>query len=178
MRQTSHFLWRKPSAVRSGHLHLREGEITTNPVRRVHGRHSTGSPRVGTRPNTLRIGCTELKAVPHAGLGYHFPRVQVKPNGGWGSSNGSEAQSASTKSMSSDRQDDGGPCTSAELKGINGHQLRLTMRPGAPSRYVFTTAWMGLRWPMPSKCPWAPCQQEKTIQRNPCDYKGYTHNSL
>ena len=31
MRQTSHFLWRKPSAVRSGHLHLRAGEITTNP---------------------------------------------------------------------------------------------------------------------------------------------------
>ena len=95
---------------------------------------------------------------------------------GWGSSNGSEAQSASTKSTSSDGQDDGGPCTSAELKGINGHQLRLTMRPGAPSRYVFTTAWMGLRWPMPSKCPWAPClKQNKTIQRNPCDYKGHTH---
>jgi len=113
--------------------------------------------RARAHTHTLRIGCTELKAVPHAGLGYHFLRVQVKPNGGWGSSNGSEAQSASTKSTSSDRQDDGGPCTSAELKGINGHQLRLTMRPGAPSRYVFTTAWMGLRWPMPSKCPWAPC---------------------
>ena len=116
MRHSSHFLWRKPSAVRSGHLHLRAGEITTNPVRRVHGRHSTGSSRVGARPNTLRIGCAELKAVPHAGLGYHFLRVQVKPNGGWGSSNGSEAQSASTKSTSSDRQDDGGPCASAELK--------------------------------------------------------------
>ena len=34
------------------------------------------------------------------------------------------------------------------------------MRPGAPSRYVFTTAWMGLRWPMPSKCPWAPCSDK------------------
>ena len=58
---------------------------------------------------------TDLTAVPHASLGYHFLRVQVKQNGGWGSSNGSEAQSASTKSTSSDRQDDGGPCTSAEL---------------------------------------------------------------
>ena len=27
-----------------------------------------GSSRVGARPNTLRIGCTELKAVPHASL--------------------------------------------------------------------------------------------------------------
>ena len=135
----------------------KQGKQRQTPVRRVHGRHSTGSFRVGTRPNTLMDMRTDLTAVPHASLGYHFPRVQVKPNGGWGFSNGSEAQSASTKSTSSDRQDDGGPCTSAELKGINGHQLRLTMRPGAPSRYVFTAAWMGLRWPMPSKCPWAPC---------------------
>ena len=28
--------------------------------------------------HTLRIGCTELKAVPHAGLGYQFLRVQVR----------------------------------------------------------------------------------------------------
>ena len=28
--------------------------------------------------DTLRIGCTELKAVPHAGLGYQFLRVQVR----------------------------------------------------------------------------------------------------
>ena len=59
-----------------------------------------------------------------------------------------------------------------------GHQLRLIMRPGAPSRYVFTTAWMGLRWPMPSKCPWAPCSDKKPteqIQKDPYDSKGYTH---
>ena len=43
-------------------------------------------------------------------------------------------------------------------------------------RYVFTTAWRGLRLPMPSKCPWAPrLKQHKTIQKNPCDYKGHTH---
>ena len=48
MRQTSHFLWRKPSAVCSGHLHLRAGGITTNP-------RSTG-PRealYGTKPKHL-----------------------------------------------------------------------------------------------------------------------------
>ena len=31
-----------------------------------------------SRKGTLRIGCTELKAVPHAGLGYHVLRVQVR----------------------------------------------------------------------------------------------------
>ena len=69
MRQTSHFLWRKPSAVRSGHLHLQsKGDNDVPPFNGSHGRHSAGSSRVGTRPNTLRIGCTELKAVPHASL--------------------------------------------------------------------------------------------------------------
>ena len=29
-----------------------------------------------TRWHTLRIGCTELKAVPHAGLGFHFLEYQ------------------------------------------------------------------------------------------------------
>ena len=53
------------------------GEHGHTPVRRVHGRHSAGSSRVGTRPNTLEILCTELNAVPHAGLGFHFLREQV-----------------------------------------------------------------------------------------------------
>ena len=56
-----------------------QGRQRRTPVRRVHGRHSAGSSRVGTRPNTLRIGCTELKAVPHAGLGFSNPEeYQVK----------------------------------------------------------------------------------------------------
>ena len=59
-------------------LYPGRGYVGHTPVRRVHGRHSAGSSRVGTRPNTLRIGCAELKAVPHAGLGYQFLRVQVK----------------------------------------------------------------------------------------------------
>ena len=53
------------------------GEHGQTPVRRVHERHSTGSSRTGTRPNKLRIGSAELKAVPHAGLGFHFLRVPV-----------------------------------------------------------------------------------------------------
>ena len=30
------------------------------------------------------------------------------------------------------------------------------MRTAHANRYVFTASWMGLRWPMPSKCSWAP----------------------
>ena len=59
-------------------LYPGSGYVRRTPVQRVHGRHSAGSSRVGARPNTLRIGCTELKAVPHAGLGFHFLRVQVR----------------------------------------------------------------------------------------------------
>ena len=55
-------------------------------------RHSAGSSRVGTRPNTLEILCTELNAVPHAGLGFHFLRVHVRTTGSWRSSRGSRAQ--------------------------------------------------------------------------------------
>ena len=29
-------------------------------------------------------------------------------------------------------------------------------------KYVCTATWMGLRWPMPSKCPWAPCNKQST----------------
>ena len=57
--------------------------------------------------HTLIERRTDVNAVPHAGLGYHFLRVQVKPNGNWVSSNGNEAQNASTKSTSAERQDDG-----------------------------------------------------------------------
>ena len=39
------------------------------------------------------------------------------------------------------------------------------MRPGAPSRYAFTATWMGLRWPMPSMCPWAPCWKSRKLQK-------------
>ena len=82
-----------------------------NPIRR--GVCSQGSERMCVRSwmivsthtyrNAYRLGC----ALPHAGLGYRFLRAQEKPNGSWGSSNGSEAQSASAKSTSSERQNDG-----------------------------------------------------------------------
>ena len=81
-------------------LYPGRGYVGHTPVRRVHGRHSAGSSRVGTRPNTLRIGCTELKAVPHAGLGFHFLRVRVRTNGAWGSARGNRAKSSRSKTAS------------------------------------------------------------------------------
>ena len=43
------------------------------------GQFSVASKVLGhSLDHTLRIGCTELKAVPHAGLGYQFLRVQVR----------------------------------------------------------------------------------------------------
>ena len=54
------------------------GEHGQTPVRRVHGRHSTGSSRVGTRPNTLMDMCTDLTAVPHASLSNPSPERSRK----------------------------------------------------------------------------------------------------
>ena len=50
-------------------LYPGNGYVRQTPVQRVHGRHSAGSSRVGTWPNTLMDMHTELIAVPHASLG-------------------------------------------------------------------------------------------------------------
>ena len=112
----------------------------------------------------------DLTAVPHAGLRNQILKSQVR--GGCAPVvKGHEATS---------RRDDDVPCMTADALALykkkkkkGGHQLRLTMRPGAPN--VFTTAWMGLRWPMPSKCPWAPADvREKEFKRIPVTTRG-TH---
>ena len=33
-------------------------------------------------------------------------------------------------------------------------------------RYVYTTSWMGLRWPVPSMCPRAPCEYQNDQSNN------------
>ena len=58
---------------------------------------------------------TDVTAVPHAGLRNPNPEKSRTILKAWGSSKGSEAQSASIEATKSERQDDGGPCTSAEL---------------------------------------------------------------
>ena len=77
MRRTSQFLRHKPSTVRCGHLRSQSrGTWTYTRSTGPRGRHSAGSSRVGTKPNTLMDMRTDLIAVPHAGLGFHFLRVQ------------------------------------------------------------------------------------------------------
>ena len=41
-------------------------------------------------------------------------------------------------------------------------------------RYVYTTSWMGLRWPVPSMCLRAPCEC-RNDQSNNCLLKRFTH---
>ena len=53
--------------------------------------------------HTLRIGCTELKAVPHAGLGFQFLREQVRTTGTWRTLRGKKAQSGRNPSTIADR---------------------------------------------------------------------------
>ena len=69
-----------------------KGDITTYPRSTGPREALRGLIPVGTRPNTLRIGCTELKAVPHAGLGFHFLRIRIRTTGASGSSNGEGAK--------------------------------------------------------------------------------------
>ena len=75
MRQTSHFLWHEPTAPAVGTYVSKARETATNP-------RSTG-PRealCGLTPGwrEAKHTRTDLTAVPHAGLGFQFLRVQVR----------------------------------------------------------------------------------------------------
>ena len=103
---------------------------------------------------TLMDMRTDLTAVPHAGLGYHFLRVHVRTPGAWRSSKGRVAQSVSRKR--SDR------LTSRRAS------VRVDDQSTPPSSYRSFVACGGYDEPYaPAKC--------ETIQKNPCDYKGHTH---
>ena len=115
-----------------------------------------------THTHTLMDMRTDLTAVPHASLRNPNPERSRKVLKSLGVFKRKRGQKLKTGPI---RQGDVVPCVTANAVALykrkkNGHLLRLTMRPGAPSRYLFTTAWMGLRWPMPSKCPWAPCLKQ------------------
>ena len=80
MRQTSHFLRHKPSAVRCGTATFQSrGNMRQTPVQRVHGRHSAGSSRAGTRPDTLMDMRTELDGGATRRPRVPFPKVQYEP---------------------------------------------------------------------------------------------------
>ena len=113
------------SSLGLGHLRPLEaltspgrGDKDKPPFRRVHGRHSAGSSRVGMRPNTLMDMRTELKAVPHAGPRVPLPKsTSRKPSnpGGLKKERRPKAQGRDRRSGRSD----GVPCvTAANFKKI------------------------------------------------------------
>ena len=57
---------------------------------------------------------TDVNAVPHAGLGFHFLRKPVGTIETWGSSNGEVAKRKRKERRSRVEQVDGGSCASAE----------------------------------------------------------------
>ena len=75
----------------------------------------------------------------------------------------------------SETTNDGVTRMSADLKWKDGHQLRLIMRAGAPSRYVCATTWTLAH---PIQVSMGPCNLHwknlQTIQIDPCDSKDYT----
>ena len=110
--QTSKFLWHEPA--RCGHLRFQfKGNNDKPPFDGSMGgtlRAHPGLARV-TRRNTLMDMHTELKAVPHAGLGFQFLRVHVRTTGSWRSSRGSKAQNG--RGRATNRQVDVVACKSA-----------------------------------------------------------------
>ena len=127
---------------------------------------------------------TDLTAVPHAGLGYHFLRVYtctnpwslevVKKKGG---------QRLKTRSV---RQVDGVPCVTAATLGTLSwrfwawlHAIRketqvrhwtspvISVPPQKPLRWTVTS--VGETVPLPKN------EKTSAIRLDPCDYKGHTH---
>ena len=117
--------------------------------------------------------------MPHAGLGFHVLRVPVRTNGAWRSSRGTEAK------VSSRRRSD--KVTTVVLvcrvrflaqphaiQKIGKLQVRERDQLSYPVRQVASLDMV------PERTPWSPAENSKTpkartIRKDPCDSKGYTH---
>ena len=119
-----------------------------------------------------------LTAVPHAGLGYHFLRVQVRTTDPEGLQKEKWPNAEETKRRSRVEQDDGGQCTSAALisplRKIKNCYCRYVWLI-RPDIRMYCGRFVG---PSLTAHGWSPCwRKRKTIQKNPCDYKGHTHKT-
>ena len=145
-------------------------------------RHSAGSSRVGTRPNTLEILCTELNAVPHAGLGFHFLRVHVRTTGSWRSSRGSRAQKEENERRTNRLTAIRSHLQFKEnIKTLKHRGSWLSLLPFRKRKIAGTSSWPS--WishftgsfvghsPSEMLCPPA----VKQMQKHPYDSKGDTH---
>ena len=115
--------------------------------------------------------------------GNHFLSTGSNPTDGGGPSNGGEAQSASTKSTRSDRQDDGGRAHlqnslvlyrknwSNSLDNTSNKQVHQVDQTWLPPSRIASLACV---------CVMAACPllKKKRIQKEPCDSKGHTHTRL
>ena len=97
---------------------------------------------------------TELKAVPHASLGYQFLRVQVKPKGGWGvvKRNGGQSLKSTTRRQGND----GRTCLPSEVLGLASRhseigklQVRESDQLSYPVRQVASLDMVPERTPCP-----------------------------
>ena len=129
---------------------------------------------------TLRIGCTELKAVPHAGLRFQFLRVRVRTTGSWRSSRGSRAQKEEN-----DRRADKMTSCRASLQSLlalykSSKVRRKQVRRSGQLRY-HQIKWASSLVAVPNDLPLPPAvvkvkrKQTEQIQKDPYDSKGYTH---
>ena len=162
MRQTSHFLRHKPSAVRSGHLHLQsKGGNDKPPFNGSTG----GSSRVGTRPNTLMDLRTDLTPVPHASLRSPNPERSRKALKSLGVFKGNGGQSL--KSTTKRQGDDGRTCLPSEVLGLAScHPEKENCRyvGERPHRYQCSMQASSLGWYLHEQP--APCCKRRTKSKN------------
>ena len=116
--------------------------------------------------------------MPHAGLGYHFLRVQVRATdpGGLQKEKWPKAEEANRRSRV--EQDDGGPCTSAKLTSTLLHfsaKIK-SQQVHRADQALLPRCKVALLGAVPCICC-APLLNTNhfTIQKKPCDYKGHTH---
>ena len=161
--------------------------MTPRPTRRQKEHRRDRNTR--THTHTLRIGCTELKAVPHAGLGFHFLRVQVrKPEKEEEVQQVQQGHKVWRNHRTIDRQND---VVRSHLQ-IKTKTLCNTMSWGSglslvPFRWKFKQVrqsgqlwfhqikWASSLVAVPSDLPLPPAINQIKIQKDPYDSKGYTH---
>ena len=129
---------------------------------------------------------TDLTAVPHAGLGFHFLRVHVRTTGSWRSSRGSRAQKEENErrtnrltTFRSHLQFQENIKSSRFLAWPLAIRKfgKLQVRPAGQAGYPISL--VASLDTVPVKCC-VPLLQTKilkarTVQKDPCDSKGYTH---
>ena len=142
----------------------------------VHRGHSAGSPWALTRRDTLIEMHTDVNAVvPHASLGYHFLRVQVRTIKAWGLQKEERPKAQETNRRSRVEQDDSVPCATADASALYQNICICRDEAGYPTR-LRSFVRHGLQSGAVSPCNKKEVKRTtSTIQVDPCDFKGRAH---